>query len=135
MESQTQLPQSLTPVQDQDENLRQWKHHQGLDGIPFRTREDTVPMYKKDDAAHRQPKQVADMHIRQFNLREEKERLEVETILDLCAKGRGYVSQLQVEFDSTVKGWRVFLIWGEFFLEDPVEADRANLSRNTQSFS
>ena len=129
------LPQSVISKQDSDENLRQWKYHRGLDGVPFRTENDQVPLYKKDDAEHRQPKQVADMHVQQYNLKEEKERLKLESILDMCAKGRGYVSKLEYEFDRTIKGWRVFLIWGEFFLEDPVEADRANNSRDTQSFS
>ena len=127
--------ESLTPAQETDENLRQWKYHQGLEGIPFRTKEDTVPLYKGPAAEHRKPRQVVDMFVDQFNLRDKDERAALQSVLDLCAKGKGYISRQEVEFDSTVKGWRVLLIWGKFFLEDPVETDRANIAGDTQSFS
>lgn len=121
-----QVPQDM-------EILRQWKYFQGYDGVPFRTRGRETPHYKKDDPLHKQPRLVADMRVRQFDLQDEEQRLEFEQVLDRCAKGKAYVSQKETQYDQEIQGWRVLLIWGEFYLEDPVEAE-AN-DENKQTFS
>ena len=108
---------------EDEENLRKWKFFQGVDGIPFRTEHDSAPFYKGDDPYHRQPKMVADMHVKQFDLGDDAQLQEYEGILDLCAKGKGYLSQQDVQFDEKIQGWRVLIIWGTFYLEDPVEAN------------
>ena len=130
MEPHTTQPQT----QEDIENQRKWKHFKGLEGIPFRTKEDGVPYYKEADAQHKQPKVIADMHVCQFNMQEETDRAELERILDRCAKGKGYLSQKEVQFDESLKGWRILIIWGEFFLEDPVEAAQRD-EKDTHTFS
>ena len=125
----------MEPQSPEDiENLRKWKYFQGVDGVPFRTENENAPYYKKDDPHHRQPKMVADMHVRQFELGDDEQRKELESILDRCAKGRGYISQKEVQFDEKIQGWRVLLIWGDFFLEDPVEAN-GNNGKDKKTFS
>lgn len=113
-------------MQEQDaETQRRWQFYQGMNGIPFRTREEGVPSYKNDDPLHRKPRMVADMHVRQFDLNDDEQRKSLEEILDRCAKGRGYVSRQETQFDQSINGWRFLLVWGDFFLEDPVEAAHA----------
>lgn len=124
----------MEPQAPQDpETLRKWKFFQGYDGIPYRTQQQEVPYYKKDDPLDKRPRLVADMHVKQFDLQDDEQRREFERILDKCAKGKGYVSQKELQFDEALNGWRVLLIWGDFFLEDPVEAESANEDR--QEFS
>ena len=113
-------PLNQQNVQD-EEILRQWKFYQGMDGIPFRTHEETVPHYKTDDPLSKKPKLTTDMHVDVFDLADKDQRLAMQKILDTCAKGKGYVSQLEREFDKITGGWKVLLMWGEFFLEDPRE--------------
>lgn len=117
------------------ETLRKWKFFQGMDGIPFRTRGEEVPYYKRDDPLHKQPRLVADMHVRQFALDDDEQRKELEGILDRCAKGKGYVSQHEVQYDEKIQGWKVLLIWGDFFLEDPVETEARDAKKDKQTFS
>lgn len=115
------------------ETLRKWKFFQGMEGIPFRTQREDVPYYKKGDPLHRKPRLVADMHVRQFDLQDNDQREELEKILDRCAKGKGYISQKDVQYDEKIQGWKVLLIWGDFFLEDPVETEVNNADKKTFS--
>jgi hypothetical protein len=116
------------------ESLRQWKFFQGLDGIPFRTQGAEVPYYKADDPLHKQPKLVADMHVKQFDLNDAEQSQELEGILDRCAKGKSYLSQKETHFDDKVNGWRILLIWGDYYLEDPKETEIRN-AEDRQNFS
>ena len=111
---------------EHDELTNRWKVFQGLDGIPFRTGMDGVPHYRNADPSHMKPKVVADMHVRQFDLRDDSQRKQMEEILDNCAKGRGYVSKMETCFDPQKAGFVALLIWGELFLEDPREQEIRN---------
>lgn len=121
-------------TQVDQEAASRWKFHQGFDGIPFRTQSAITPSYKSDDPLHKRPKLVADMRVRQFDLNDEEQRESAQTVLDRCAKGKAYLSQKELHFDESIKGWRMLLIWGDFYLEDPKEAethhapDRKNFS-------
>lgn len=106
--------------------------YRGLDGTPFRTRNGAPPMYRSSDSASRQPQTVVDVHVNVLNLSDEKDVQELQRILDMCAKGRGYISSLDKAYDKSVQNWRVLLIWGEFFLEDPKETEE-NASRTVYS--
>lgn len=110
-----------------------WNYYPGQDGIPFRTEMGAVPSYKRDDPTRRQPQRIAEMHVRQFNLKSREEAMELERVLNACARGTSCLSQKEIQYDSTIKGWRVFLIWGDYFLEDPLEA--AVRHENRKNFS
>ena len=108
-----------------DELIRQWKFFQGMDGIPFRTQGSGAPDYKTDDSLSKKPKLVTDIKVEYFDLSKTTEREEMSKILDLCAKGKGYVSSMDRQFDNKISNWKVLLIWGRFFLEDPRETNIA----------
>ena len=93
----------------------------GLDGIPFRSRNGQAPLLKSSDPLRAQPKIVTDMHVRQFDLSNVEEVKIVTQILDRCAKGQAYLSKQLEQYDSELKSWRMLLIWGEHFLEEPNE--------------
>jgi hypothetical protein len=96
--------------------------HPGMDGIPFRTRRTTTPDYKGSDPDHKKPMHVTDMHVDIFDLGDETQRAEMARILSKCAKGRAYESSRNQEFDRNTGTFKVLLVWGEFFLEDPKES-------------
>ena len=97
--------------------------YRGLDGTPFRTRNGAPPMYKSGDPVRKQPQQVVDIHVNALSMADDKDVKELQRILDMCAKGRGYVSSIDKSFDDESKNWKVLLIWGEYFLEDPKETE------------
>ena len=107
--------------QSEDEVFRQWKFFQGVDGIPFRTKGEVVPHYKTDDALNKKPKLITDMHVDVFDLSNAERVKRMAEILDLCAKGKGYVSSMDRQYEAKDRNWRVLLVWGQFFLEDPRE--------------
>lgn len=107
--------------QPEDETLRQWKFFQGVDGVPFRTKAGAAPNYKRADSLSKQPKLITDMHVDVFDLSDAERALKMAEVLDLCAKGKGYVSSMDRQYDAKHSNWRVLLIWGQFFLEDPRE--------------
>jgi hypothetical protein len=100
----------------------QFNLHPGMDGIPFRTQRPAVPSYKQDDPDSRRPQVVTDMHVDVFDMGSEEQRARLADILSKCAKGRAYESSRSQEFDRETGTYKVLLIWGEFFLEDPQEA-------------
>jgi hypothetical protein len=100
---------------------QRWRHEQGVNGVPFRTKQEVTPSYKNGDPEFMRPKMVADMQIKSFDLSDEPQRLEMQAALDQCAKGRGYVSKLETNFDPGTGSYRALLIWGIYFLEDPRE--------------
>lgn len=112
--------------------VRNWSIYNGLDGVPFRTRNGAPPTIKHDDPQHKQPMTVTDMHVDQLDLSDQAHQQKLQDILSLCAKGRGYVSQMDRQYDEDIKSWRVFVIWGEFFLEDPKEAN--DVKRNVITY-
>lgn len=110
---------------EQDELLQRWKMFQGINGVPFRTQQQNVPMYKNGDPAHKRPMMVADMHVKQFSLGEEAERVEMERVLDLVAKGKCYLSKMEATFDPNTGNYKALIIWGDLFLEDPGEREES----------
>jgi hypothetical protein len=116
------------------EALNRWRYHQGLNGVPFRTQQSTAPTYKNGDPLHHQPKVVTDMKVRTFDLQEDTQRKEFEQALDMCAKGKGYVSKMETQYDDKIGGYKALLIWGVFFLEDPRE-EVSNVPTDQQIFS
>lgn len=113
-----------------DEITRQWKFFQGMDGIPFRTQETAAPSYKNDDPLSKKPKLVTDIKVEYFDLSKPEEREKLSVVLDLCAKGKGYVSSMDRQFDNKLSNWKVLLIWGRFFLEDPREVTNSGSAPN-----
>jgi hypothetical protein len=94
----------------------------GIDGVPFRTRNTTAPDIKWSDPETKRPVFATDMHADVFDLSSEDDRKKLETILTKCAKGVAYESSRSQVFDEAHSTFRVLLIWGEHFYEDPQEA-------------
>jgi len=99
-----------------------YKYHPGLDGVPFRTRREAAPDLKWSDPAHKLPKLATDMHAKVFDMAVESDQLELEKVLTKCAKGQAYESSRNQSFDQNSGTFKVLLVWGEHFYEDPQEA-------------
>jgi hypothetical protein len=93
----------------------------GLDGIPYRSRGGMTPNLKNSDPEHLRPALVTDMHVKVFDLTNEEDRTGLEQVLTRCAKGRAYQSHREQNFDPSTGSYKVLLIWGDFFYEDPQE--------------
>lgn len=113
---------------------RRWKFFNGMDGVPFRTQNQTAPMFKGTDPAHKQPKMTTDMHVDIFDLSDKKQLIQMQEVLDACAKGKGYVSEMDKQYEEKIGSWRVLLVWGEFFLEDPLEVAGDEQARDRKVF-
>jgi hypothetical protein len=113
---------------------QRWRYEQGMNGVPYRTRQEATPSYKNGDPEFMRPKTVADMKVKTFDLSDDKQREEMEKALDLCAKGRGYVSRLETQYDAGSGSYRALVIWGVYFLEDPRE-EHHNATEDQQHFS
>jgi hypothetical protein len=113
---------------------QRWRHLQGINGVPFRTRQEGTPNYKNADPEFMRPKMVADMKVKTFDLSKAEELAEMEAALDMCAKGRGYVSKMETIYDHSTSSFRALVIWGIYFLEDPRE-EQHNATVEQQRFS
>jgi hypothetical protein len=92
----------------------------GLDGIPFRLLPDqSVPHRKEDDPGFMQPRAMADAYVRVFDTEEKKDMKEYEKVWDEAAKGRVMISKEEMQWSEKTGSWKIFLRWGEVFLEMP----------------
>ena len=105
----------------QNAGLEQWKVFQGLDGFPFRSRDGHVPYFRHDDPLHKQPRSVEEFRTLIFETTDEKGLAEYRRVMNLCARNRARFVSERSAYDKQLKGWRVFLVWAEFFLENPEE--------------
>jgi exosome complex RNA-binding protein Csl4 len=101
-----------------------WNYHSGINGIPFRTKSKTVSHYKNSDPARSSPKMVQEVSTSVFDLSNSEQLAEMNKVLNMCARGSGRVMEKQVQYDESIKNWRVLLMWATFFYEDPNEAMR-----------
>jgi len=113
---------------------QRWRYEQGMNGVPYRTRQEITPTYKNGDPEFMKPKMVADMKVKTFDLSDDNQRVEMEQALDACAKGRGYVSKLETAYDPGRGTYKALVIWGIYFLEDPRE-EHHNGTTDQQRFS
>lgn len=128
MQMEDLLP-DLDVLNADPEEERRWKFFNGFDGVPFRTRGNAAPLLKQTDPQHKQPKTTTDMHVDIFDLSDSKQMLRMQEILDHCAKGKGYISEMDKQYEEKIGSWKVLLVWGEFFLEDPMESFAASADR------
>lgn len=98
-----------------------WRLLPGLDGIPYRTRNGTVPLLKEDDPAYRRPQMQPEVSVRVFDLGSDEDRVEYARILNLCARNLGRVMQQDTQYCEDEKNWRVLLTWATYFYEHPEE--------------
>ena len=108
-------------MHEQEEGVLGQQVFPGIDGIPYRTR-NGVPNLKHDDPEKKKPVTVVDMHVDQLDMSISDDAKKLQHILNLCSRSKGYVSKQLETYDPGIKSWRVLLVWGEFFLEDPAEA-------------
>ncbi len=97
----------------------------GLDGIPFRTSGNSVPFYKNDDPARKRPATRVEMHVELLELGRDNDLARYREVLNLCSTDRAYLSSQDRQYDPDSKTWRVLLVWGEYYLEDPMENSNA----------
>lgn len=94
----------------------------GIEGIPFRTRKGVAPDIKWADPSHRLPTLATDMHAKVFDMSNAEDCKQLEDVLTRCAKGRAYESSRKESFDQAAGTFKILLVWGELFYEDPQEA-------------
>lgn len=114
------------------ESLRRWQYYKGMNNIPFRTKQGVVPYFKHDDPQHRQPVLVTDMHVGTFDMSNEDDKAKFTEVLDRVAKGKGYISQRESQFVEQTQNWKIFMIWGDFFLENPTESQTGGGVKDAQ---
>jgi hypothetical protein len=97
-----------------------FKQYQGLSGIPYRAfNGEGVPDIKEDDPAHIRPQQVADGHVRIFDLSNVKDLADYTKIVDDVAKGHMLISREEIHWDTQNNKYVVFLRWLSLWLEKP----------------
>jgi hypothetical protein len=109
------------PTRNKPREPEEWKFHTGMNGIPFRTKKQSVPHYKHDDPERSRPKAVQEVHTEVFDISDPKRLEEMNAVLNLCSRGAGRVMEKEVQYDPDIKNWRVFMMWAVFFYEDPSE--------------
>lgn len=101
-----------------------WNMTSGLDGIPFRTREQGVPTYKEDDPEHLKPQAAHEVSVKIFDLGDAEALEEYEKVLNMCAQALGRVMGQDVQYNKQRCTWMVLLTWATYFYEDPRETRR-----------
>ena len=103
-----------------------WKLFEGMDGIPFRTQESAVPLYKEGDPEHRRPQITNELDIKVFDMAKPDDVNEYRKILNFCAQGLGRVIDREIKYVEETKNWRVFMSWAKYFWEDARETQKGN---------
>jgi hypothetical protein len=101
-----------------------WNFFSGMEGVPFRTREGTVPLIKKDDPAHLQPKLSHDVQVKVFDLSDADDVKEYTEVLNFCARRLGRILEKETEYVKETNNWKVLVSWASYFWEDPAESSR-----------
>jgi len=83
-----------------------------FEGLPFRG---AAPDLKNTDPSHMQPKICYEVHVRQFDLKNEKHLEEYENIFQQVAEGSVTVSFEERVYDDDIKSWRVLLRYYDQF--------------------
>jgi hypothetical protein len=90
----------------------------GLDGIPFRLGPgEAVPFVKDNDPEHLRPKMVTDVKVKIFNTTKAADMAEYSEIWSKAGRGQVIISAEERHWCDASKGWKIFLRWGEVFLE------------------
>ena len=90
----------------------------GLEGKRFRLQSgQKMPMLKKDDPV--QPTPVADAHVQVFDLSKPKDLEKYTRVWDEAAKGDVMISVEERHWCEQAQNFKIFLRWGEVFLELP----------------
>lgn len=90
----------------------------GLDGQRFRLKPgQPMPMLKNDDPV--QPKTVADAMTKVFDLSRQAQLDEYAAVWDRAAKGEVMISAEERHWCESTQNFKVFLRWGEVYLELP----------------
>ena len=104
----------------------------GIDGQRFRLWPDQqLPLLKNDDPV--QPIPVADARVKIFDLSKPTDIREYEAVWDQAAKGEIIISSEEKQWCEGTQSWKVFLRWGEVYLEMP--KGRGRMSHGQEIFS
>ncbi len=103
-----------------------WNMHPGLDGIPYRTRQQEVPLVKSDDPLSKRPQVTNEVDVKIFDLSDEAQCAEYKRILNLCARALGRILGQDIQYQESTGKWQVLLTWTTYFYEDPAETERSN---------
>lgn len=92
----------------------------GLDDIPFVG--SGSPLIKRNDPDSRQLRVGSRFHCAVFDVGDEEQRKEYERTLSvvysLAASGRTAITNIDRQYDSSTRSWRVYLEWRENFTYD-----------------
>ena len=94
--------------------------------IPFRG---TPTLFSdKINDPEEKPMLTAEMHARVFNMDVQEDIDEYENVLNKAANQRARVTMQKSDFDKDTKNYKVFVVWGDLYFEEPGEAKQRILN-------
>lgn len=116
-------------ARDSGRDRKGWTILPGDNGIPYRTRLKEMPMYKKDDPDHKKPALVNDIESEVLDLSNEDDMNKYREVLNKCSRGIArLVGPIEKHYDDTIKSWRVFITWTNYFYTHPAEASEERIN-------
>lgn len=101
-----------------------WNLFSGMEGVPFRTKSDSVPLIKRDDPAHLQPKLSNDIKVKIFDMSNSEDIKEYTEVLNFCARKLGRIIEKETKYIEEKSNWKILLSWTSYFWEDPAESSK-----------
>jgi len=98
-------PKLLNPLHAPSGVAAQANTFPGWEGLPFKGR---IPDLREEDV--RQPIQGLKVHVRVFDLSDDKDLLYYESICQITANGFAHMTENR-KYDKDKKNWRVFVRW------------------------